>query len=192
MKAMTFKRSQFNLAKFLAALDEFSREHAGGGNPLPGLSGGTVYFDTIDLIEALASDKGDGFEDVPDDSLGRLEMSVSIFGYFGLCNGWGGFDCADGQEVEVPNLDEDEDEEPEEPRRRRTKKFIEAVNNTPCDENSSFGYLIRLNGDTVEIEGHRLSDLSGEGELERLLEPNLIGDVMRRWVKTFCKKGAKS
>lgn len=192
MKPLIIKRSRFRLKEFLDALHAFSLEHAGGGNPLPALSGGTVYCDTIDLIEALASDEDEGFEVVPDDSLERIEMGLSIFGHFGLCNGWGGFDCVDGQEVEVPDLDEEEDtedEEPEQPPRQRTKRFIDAVNNTPCDENSSFGYLIRLHGDTVEIEGYRLSDISGEGELERMLEPNLLSYPMRRWMRSFTKRG---
>lgn len=80
------------------------------------------------------------------------------------------------------------------PRRRRTKKYLEAVENSVADENSSFGFVISLDGDTVEIEGMGMSDVSGECELEPMAEPNLLSDAMRRWVKSFLipKRGEKS
>jgi hypothetical protein len=180
MKKLKVKRSRFRLKKFLAALHQF-----GSGNPLPGVSGDIVHHDSIDLAEALA--EGEDFEMIPDDSLERLEIGLTLFGYFALFNGDNGFNCIDGKEVEVPCLDDEEDDEdqPRLPRRRRAKKYREAIENTTCNECSAFGYVVSLDGDAVEIEGKRMSDISGEGQLEMMLAPNLLSDAMRRWAKTF-------
>ena len=184
MKPLTFKRSKFKLKGFLAALRQFSLDHWGNGEPLPGVSGDTVYFDTGDLAEALAQDEG--FEEIPDDSLARLELGLPLFGPFALFNGFDGFDCVDGQEVEVPDLDdEEEDDEPPVSRRRRSKDYLEAVANTPCDECTGFGFVISLDGDKVRIDAMGMSDVSGDCELEPMVEPNLLSDAMRRWVRSF-------
>ncbi len=98
------------------------------------------------------------------------------------------FDCIDRQEVEVPDLDdeeEDEGHEPRMPRRRRTKKYLEAVENTPCDACTSFGFLISLTGDKVEIEPKAMRDVDGDCELEMVVEPNLLSKSMRNWVRSF-------
>jgi len=184
MKPIIVNRSRFKLAAFLDALHTFSLDHLGSGNPLPGVSGDIVYHDPIDLIEALSSDAGEEFEEISDDSLGRLEMGLPVFGQFAAFNGFDGFDCVDGQHVEVPCLDDEEDE-PALPRRRRTKKYLEAVENTTADECGCFGYVISLNGGTVEIEAKGMSNQSGDCELEPMAEPNLISDAMRRWVDSF-------
>ena len=78
-KPMTFKRSRFKLTKFLAALHQFSLQHLGNGDPLPGVSGDIVYHDSVDLAEAR-SDEGEDFGDIPDDSLARLKQGLSLYG----------------------------------------------------------------------------------------------------------------
>ena len=184
-KPMTFKRSRFKLAEFLAALHQFSVQHLGNGDPLPGVSGDIVYHDDADLAEAL-SDEGEDFGDIPDDSLARLNKGLALYAGVAASNGFDGYDCVDGQEVEVPNLDdEDEDDEPVRPRRRRTRRFLMAVQNTPCDECTSFGFVISLTGDTVEIEPKVMRDVDGDCELEPMVEPNLLSDAMRKWVRSF-------
>lgn len=184
MNSITIKRTQFRLKAFLAALERFSLDHYGNGEPLPGVTGNAVYFDAVDLAEALAQDEG--FEVIPDDSLARLELGLPLFGTFALPNGFGGFDCVDGQEVEVPDLDdEEEDDEPQVSRRRRTRQYLEAVANTPCDECTAFGFLVSLIGDKVEVEAKAMRDLDGDCELEMMLEPNLLSDAMRTWVRSF-------
>ena len=187
MKPLIVNRSRFKLAEFLDTLHRFSLDNLGDGNPLPGVSGDNVYPDALDLIEALASDWGEEFTAIPDDSLGRLEMGLPLFGQFAAFNGFDGFDCVDGQHVEVPCLD-DEDGEPGLPRRRRT-----AVENTTADECGCFGFVISLNGERVEIEARGMSDQGGECELEPMAEPNLLSDAMRRWVRSFLipKRGGK-
>lgn len=194
MKALSFKRSRFRLKRFLDALHKFSVQNLGNGNPLPAVSGDTVYHDPLDLAEALAADGHEEIAEVPGDSLGRLEAGLSLYGQFAAFNGFEGFDCADGQHVDVPSLDDDEDyDEPVIPRRRRTKKYLEAVENTTADESSSFGFIISLDGDMVEIEARGMNDVSGECELEPMAEPNLLSDAMRRWVRSFLipKRGGK-
>lgn len=184
MKPITIKRSRFRLEALLTALHKFSQEHLGDGDPLPAVAGDTVYHDAVDLAEALAAEGGEVIE-IPEDSLGRLQAGVLLYGQFALFNGFDGFDCADGQGVEVPCLDENEDDEPMMPRRRRTKKYLEAVENTTADECTSFGFVISLDGDSVQIEATGMSDVSGECELVPTVEPNLLSDAMRRWVRSF-------
>lgn len=195
MKAMTFKLSKFRLKKFLAALHQFSPE----GNPLPGVSGDIVRHDSSDLAEDLSSDVGEEFGEIPADSLARLEMGVPLFGFIAVFTGDSAFDCIDGQEVEVPDLDDEEEEEdefeeePRLPRRRRTQRFRSQIENTPCDECTSFGFLISLTGDKVEIEPKVMRDVDGECELEMVLEPNLLSEAMRRWARSFLipKRGGR-
>jgi hypothetical protein len=177
MKSMTFSKSKFDLNRFLDALHEFAN-----GNPLPGVDGDTVHHDDVDLAEAHE------FEEIPDDSVERLETGIPLFGYFAIFNGENGFDIIDGDEVEVPNLDDEEeveDDEPRKPSRRRTKKFLQAISNTYCDECTAFGFLVSLSGDKVQIEGKVMRDVSGECQTEIMLEPNLMSAAMRRFVKSF-------
>src|SRR5258708_7195548 len=99
MKPMIFKRSRFKLAKFLAALHQFSLQHLGNGDPLPGVSGDIVYHDSVDLAEALSSDLAEEFGDIPGDSLARLRQGLVLYGIFAAFNGFDGYDCIDSQEV---------------------------------------------------------------------------------------------
>jgi hypothetical protein len=194
MKPMTFKRSRFKLAKFLDALHKFSVQHLGNGNPLPAGSGDTVYHDPLELAEALASE-GDEEIEVPDDSLGRLEAGLWLYAPFAAFDGFDGFDCADGQHVDVPCLEDDEEfDEPAIPRRRRTRAFLQKVENTTADECTSFGFVISLDGDKVQIAAMGMSDVSGECELQPMAEPNLLSEAMRRWVRSFLfsERGGKA
>lgn len=194
MKPLVFKRSWFKLKKFLDALHRFSVDHLGNGNPLPVVVGDTVYHDPLDLAEVLAAEDEEVAE-VPADSLRRLELGLALFAQYASFDGFDRFDCADGQPIEVPCLDEDEEcDEPVMPRRRRTKKYIEAVENTTPDECTSVGFVISLSGDKVKIEALGMSDVSGECELEPMAEPNLLSDAMRRCVRSFLipKRGEKA
>lgn len=180
MKQLSIKRSKFKLTQFLDALHNFSLNHCGDGNPLPVVSGGTVYSDDLDLIDALAADEDRSVEEIPRSSLERLEMGLKVFGFFAISNGFDEFDCADGEQVEVPNLDDEEDEEDvEEEPRRRTKMYLEMAANTVCDECTAYGYVISIDGDTVNIDGMCMRDVSGDCELEAIVEPNLVSDAMR-------------
>ena len=186
MKPLSIKRSKFKLMQFLDALHNFSLDHFGDGNPLPVVSGGTVYSDDLDLIDALAADEDRSVEEIPRSSLERLDLGLEVFGFFAISNGFDEFDCADGEQVEVPNLDDEEEEEDaEEEPRRRTKKYLEMATNTICDECTTYGYVISIDGDTVKIDGKCMRDVSGDCELERMVEPNLVSDAMRRWVNSF-------
>lgn len=183
MKPLSIKRSKFKLTQFLDALHNFTLDHFGDGNPLPVVSGGTVYPDDLDLIDALAADEDRSVEEIPRSSLERLELGLEVYGCFAISNGFDQFDCADGEQVEVPNLDDEEDVE-EEPR-LRTKKYLEMVTNTICDEYTAYGYVISIDGDTVKIDGMCMRDVTGDCELEAMAAPNLLDDAMRRWAKTF-------
>ncbi len=191
MRPIKHKRHRFRFATFLTALHRFSLSHGGDGNPLPAVVGDTAYHDPTELAEALASDAEDVVAKIPNDSMRRLEMGLTLFAQFASFDGFGGLDCADGCRVEVPDFDAD-DEEDETPRRRRTRKYLAAVANTVGDESQSFGFTIMLVGEKVVIEATGMSDAGGECELVPLAEPNLLSDAMRRWVRSFATsaKGA--
>jgi len=193
MRQFSIKRSKFKLKRFLDALHNFSLDHCGDGNPLPVVSGGTVYSNDFDLIDALSADEDRSVEEIPRSSLERLKMGLKVFGFFAISNGFDEFDCADGEQVEVPNLDDEEEEEDaEEEPRRRTKKYLEMVGNTVCDECTAYGYFISLDSDSVKIDGMCMRDVSGDCELERMVEPNLVSGAMRHWVNSFLFPKGKS
>lgn len=193
MKQLSIKRSKFKLTQFLDALHKFSLDHFGDGNPLPVVSGGTVYPDDLDLIDALAADEDRAVEGIPRSSLERLDLGLEVFGFFAISNGFDELDCADGEQVEVPDLDDEEEDAEEEPR-QRTKKYLEMAANTVCDECTAYGYVVSIDGDTVKIDGMCMRDVSGDCELERMVEPNLVSDAMRRWVNSFLfpKRGGQT
>lgn len=185
MNSITIKRTRFRLKAFLNTLHKFSLHHFGNGNPLPVVSGDTVYHDAVELAEVLAAEGEEDIE-IPEDSLGRLAANLSLFAQFAAFNGFDGLDCADGQHVELPCLDEDDEcDEPVIPRRRRTRAYRLKVENTVADECSCFGFVISLTADKVEIEAMGMSDVSGECKLVPMVEPNLLSDPMRRWVNSF-------
>ncbi len=190
MKRQVFSRKQFRLEEFLEALQRFARSQGDYDGPMAVVRGDIAYHDDTELAIALEDDGGDDAEgeeaDIPEDSLGRLEAGFTLFGGFTQFNGEGGFDCADGQMVEVPDLDEEDDEEePRKGRPQRTKKYVEMVGNTHCDECRGYGYLISLEGDRVVIDSALLCDLSGDCEIEPVKEPNLLDEPMTRFVESF-------
>jgi hypothetical protein len=153
------RRTKIDLVALLASLHRYGLKHGGDGNPLPVVVGDTVYHDPVDLAEALADDDEETLE-VPDDSLARLEAGVTLYGTFAQFNGFDGIDCADGSRVRVRCVDDG------------------------ADECMSFGILISLVGDAVEIEPRALSDGGGECVLDPLLDPKISGRISR-WVRTF-------
>ena len=157
MDLLSFRRDRFRLSEFLSALHRFSLSNGGDGNPLPVVVGDLVYHDPIELAEALADD-GEEVAEIPDDSLARLEAGMTVFAQFTAFNGFDGLDCADGSRLRV-RADE-------------------------ADESLAFGFTITLVGDSVEIELQGMNDVSGECELEPLIDPKITGRI-RRWVRTF-------
>ena len=194
MKPFSIKQSKFKLTMFLDALHNFSLNHCGDGDPLPVVSRSTVYSDDVDLIDALAADEDRSVEEIPRNSLERLEMGLKVFGFFAISNGFDEFDCADGEQVEVPNLDDEEEgeEDAEEVPRGRTETYLKMVANTICDECTAYGYVISVDGVTVKIDGMCMRDVNGDCELEPMVEPNLVSDAMRRWVDSFLFPKGKS
>jgi hypothetical protein len=188
MKRLVIPRRRFRLEAFLDALGAFARSRCGYDGPMAVVHGGVAYHDDVELAIALEEDgEIDAGDDIPDDPVGRLEEGLTLFGEFTLFDGQGGFECADGGTVEVPDLDED-DEDEEEPRKarpQRTKNYVEMVGNTQCDECRGYGYLVSLKGDRVAIESALLCDLSGDCEVEPVAEPNLLDGPMTGFVESF-------
>ncbi len=158
MELFTYARSRFRLGDFLSALHRFALTNGGLGNPLSVVVGTQVVHDAIELAEALA-DESEEVGAIPDDSRARLEAGLTLFAPFTMFDGFVGLDCADGSRARVR-----EDE---------------------ADECLTFGFVFSLVGDTVEIEGRELSDVTGDSELRSMSNRDRIGNRMRRWVRTF-------
>ena len=209
MKRITIKRNRFDLRAFLHALHEFSLAMGGDGDPMPIEHDDIVYFDTFDLGEVLLVDMDEEDDDddedqdersdieIPDASLKRLEAGYRLYAMFGISDG--GFSpliCADQQRIDVEDLaDEDEEDEDDQdddrPRPPRTNKQLERCENTPVDENRTYGYLIALQAGTINIEATCVNDMSGDCEIEPVTEPNLVSDPMRTFARSFFRPAAK-
>lgn len=164
MELLDFRRDQFRLSHFLEALHRYSLANGGDGNPLPVVVGDLVLHDPIELAETLADD-GEEVAEIPDDTHLRLEAGMTVFAQFTQFDGYAALECADGSRLKVR-----EDE---------------------ADECLAFGVAISLVGDTVEIEGRGLSDVTGESELEPMVAHRRIDNRMRRWIRSFATKKSK-
>lgn len=174
MKTLSILRRQFDLKKFLKAIRDFTQA-MDGPEPFPIVQGGVAIYDA-DLCDMLEDDA-----EVPDDPVERLEAGHTLFCQFALCRDFDLLACADGTEIEVPDLDcDDEDEETP-----LTQKQREMIGNTSCDENRSYGLLVTLKGEKIVIQAAQMCDLNGECEVEAVKNAGLVDEPMRQWLDSF-------
>jgi hypothetical protein len=174
MKRLTIPRRQFDLRKLVKAIRTFTQA-MDGHEPFPIVQGGVAIYDA-DLCDMLEDDA-----EVPDDPVERLEAGYSLYCTFGLCRDFDLLACADGTEIEVPDLDcDDEDEET-----ALTQKQREMIDRTCCDENRSYGLLLTLNGQKIVIQSAQMCDLNGDCEVEVVKNAGLVDEPMRRWLDSF-------
>src|SRR5438270_805393 len=106
MKTLITARSRFDLRKFLRAVGTFTQA-MDGHEPFPIVQDGVAVFDA-DLCDML--DEG---EEIPDDPVERLEAGHALYCSFALARDFDLLACADGTEIEVPDLDSDDEDEDE-------------------------------------------------------------------------------
>jgi hypothetical protein len=123
MKTLTVPQRRFDLKKFLKAIRDFTLE-MGGDEAFPIVQDGVAVFDA-DFCDMLDEDA-----EIPDDPVERLEAGHTLYIQFALCKDFDLLACADGTEIEVPDLDceDDDDEAP------LTQEQRELIANTHCDE----------------------------------------------------------
>jgi hypothetical protein len=174
MKTLTIPRRRFNLRKFFKAIHEFTVT-MDGHEPFPIVQDGVAIYDA-DLCDML--DEG---EEIPHDPGERLEAGHHLYCPFALCHDFELLACADGTEIEVPDLDCDEEED----EASLTQTQREMIDRTCCDENRSYGLLVTLKNEKVVIQSAQMCDLNGDCEVEIVKDAGLVAEPMRRWVNSF-------
>src|SRR4051794_31861252 len=120
MKRQVISRKRFQLEKFLDALEAFVSTKGCYDGSTPVVHDGIAYHDDTELALALDGDREEDEDDeadeveetdIPEDALGRLQTGFTLFGHFTLFDGQGGLDCADGETIEVSDLDEEDEDE---------------------------------------------------------------------------------
>ncbi len=175
MKTLSILRRRFDLRKFVKAIHAFTVT-MDGHEPFPVVQNGVAVFDA-DLCDML--DEG---EEIPDGPVKRLAAGHTLYCSFALARDFDLLACADGNEIEVPDLDCDDKDENEV---SLTEEQRELIAKTHCDENRSYGFLVALRGEKLVIQSALLCDLSGDCEVETVKDAGLVEEPMRRWVDSF-------
>ena len=183
MKTLIIARNRFDLNKFLKAIHDFTLA-MDGPEPFP------IVHDGVAIYDAEACDMMDEGEEIPDDPVKRLEAGYGLYCTFALARDFDLLACADGTEIEVPDLDCDDEDEDEV---SLTEEQRELIAKTHCDESRSYGFLVALRGEKLVIQSATMCDLSGDCEVEAVKDAGLVDDPMRRWVDSFLipKRGGK-
>lgn len=184
MKTTKISRAEFDWAKFAAAVTEFTQSLTlGSVEPFVIVEHGKLILDDEDLT--LADD-----EQIPTDPNERLEAGFDLFAPFAVFRDFGELACADGDMIEVPDLDEadlEEDEDDEEAPRliAKQRELIEA---TVCDECHYYGLQIALDGANFVFRPVLVSESDGECDVEAAEDAGLVDKPMTRFLKGFSKQ----
>jgi hypothetical protein len=189
MKPITIPRAEFDWLRFSATITEFTQP----------LTLGSVEAFVIAEHDKLILDLEDltlDDEDVPDDPLERLDDGHELFAPFAVFRDFGELACADGDVIEVPDLDDfdeeqDEDDEDDEDTPQLTDEQRVLAEATICDENHSYGYLIALNGENLIFHSMLVNDTDGDCDVEMTENAGLVDEPMAKFVKSFIRKPAR-
>lgn len=110
----------------------------------------------------------DDGDDLGGDPLEWLRAGHSLFGQFFRGDGVT-YDCADGQEVEVPDDDDDDSR----------------IDATYLDDSSAYGFLIRLKEERVEIRSAVLRDITGDCCIEEVVDAGFFEEKMVRFIESL-------
>lgn len=175
MTKLTMPRNRFNLDRFLEAVDKFTIS-MGGDESFPIVQDGVAVYD-FNMNDMMEDES-----EIPDDPVERLESGHTLFCQFAVCRDFDLLVCADGTEIEVPSLDEDDEEEAETDEEGREDGDED---DTCCDENRSYGFLLSLVGREFVIESALMCDLNGDVEVEIVKDAGRVDGLMGRWIKSF-------
>ncbi len=187
MKKLIVPRTQFDLDKFVKAVHDFNLSMGVDEAFLIVEDGVAVNeSDFADLLD-------DGEAEIPNDPVDRLKAGHTLFCHFALCRDFDLLVCADGTEIEVPDLDAEEDEDDEdegenEPTRRLTTKQRKLIEKTCCDENRSYGILLALEQDKLVFQSVLSCDLNGQAEVEITKDTGLVEKPIVKFINSFVRK----
>lgn len=147
MSVFTIPRKQFDWPKFASAVSGFVLSR-GADEVFQLVQDGQVILD----MEELTFDDGEEIEDIPDDPVERLEAGFDLLAQLAMFQDFGVLVCADGSEIEVPDLDDEDLDDEEEERPPLTAAQRRLVEKTVCDECRSYGFLISLDGTNLKLQ----------------------------------------
>jgi|GEM_PF-5646948 len=186
MKTTKIARAEFDWGKFAGVITEFTQSLTlGSVEPFVIVEHGKLILDLEDLTLA----DGEEAEDIPTDSIERLEAGFALFAPFAVFSDFGELACADGNVIEVPDLYEAdlEEDEGDEDAPRLTAKQRDLIEATVCDENHSCGYQIALDGAKLVIRSVLVCESDGECDVEAVGVAGLVDKPMTRFLKSFAR-----
>jgi hypothetical protein len=189
MKPITIPRVEFDWLRFSATITEFTQPLTlGSVEAFVIAEHGKLVLD----LEHLTLDD----EDVPDDPLERLDDGHELFAPFAVFRDFGELACADGDVIEVPDLDEfdeeqDEDDEDDKDTPQLTDEQRELAEATVCDECQYYGFLIAADGDNLVFRFVLVRDSDGECDVEMIENAGLVDEPMTQFVRSFAGSRSK-
>jgi hypothetical protein len=191
MSIFIIDRSLFDWPKFADAIGQFTAS-LGGDEVFPIVEDGKVIF-AADHEELTLPD-GMELEDISDDPIERLEAGFDLLAHFAMPQDFGEFACADGNTIEVPDLDQEEFDEKDEDAEERptwTDEERKLIEDTEWDDCHSYGILISLTGAKLFFQTVRVTELGGPCEAEAVEHAGLVEKPMTKFINFFMKKPAR-
>jgi hypothetical protein len=188
MKVITIPRAEFDWLRFAATITEFTQPLTlGSADTFVIAEHGKLVLD----LEELTLDD----EDVPDDPLERLDAGHDLFAPFAVFRDFGELACADGKQIDVPDLDEldveEEENDDSEHVPKLTEEQRELAEATVCDENHFYGFLIALDGDNLTFRSVLVRDSDGGCDVEMIENAGLVDEPMVKFVLSFAGSRSK-
>jgi hypothetical protein len=183
MSVVAIPRRRFDWQAFSTAITTFAVTH-GLEEAFPVVDDGRVVL-WQDHQEELLEDRDD-LEDVPGSPLERLQAGFDVFVQFTMPAGRGQMTCADGNVIEVPDLDDDAGDE--ELTALLTDEKHRLIEKTVCDECHSYGFVISLEGTRLVFQTVLFSDTDGDSEVDAVVEAGLVEVPMLRFIESFAKR----
>lgn len=186
MSVFTIPRMRFDWPRFGSAVSRFVLAR-GADEVFQIVQDGQVILD----MEELTLADGEEIEDIPDDPVERLEAGFDLLAQFAMFQDFGELVCADGSVIEVPDLDEDDPDDEDEERQPLTASQRRLMEKTECDECSSYGFLISLDGAKLNFQTVLVSESDGDCEVDAVVDAGLADEPMAKFINSFMKKPAR-
>lgn len=188
MSVLAIPRRRFDWQAFTKAIMMFAVRH-GLEEAYPVVDDGRVVT-WQDHREELLEDRDD-LEYVPNSPLERLQAGFDLFVQFTMPVGGDQMACADGNVIEVRDLDDDADGD-EESATSLSDEERRLVEKTVCDECHAYGLVISLEGAKFVFQTVLFSNTDGESEVEAVVEAGLAEVPMLRFIESFAKRVGNS
>jgi hypothetical protein len=127
----------------------------------------------------------DEAEEAGDNPLAWLRHGNTLFGQF--TRRAGDYELADGSRLRI--LDEEDADEEDEGGERNACEAVHDDGKTQLDECSTYGFLLKLKGDTLTVQTARLSDVTGECVVRAVKNAGVFEDRMVRFVESLKRRG---